>query len=76
MHDGRFASLDEVINHYSENIQPHKYLSFELRDITNISRSKKFNFSETDKQALKAFLHTLTDETVISEEKYSNPFKL
>lgn len=76
MHDGRFASLDEVIDHYSENIQPHKYLSFELRDITNISRSKKFNFSETDKQALKAFLHTLTDETVISEEKYSNPFNL
>lgn len=33
MHDGRFATLDDVINHYNSGVQDHPDLSRELRDI-------------------------------------------
>lgn len=32
MHDGRFATLEEVIDFYNEGIQPHEQLSFMLRE--------------------------------------------
>lgn len=32
MHDGRFATLEEVIEHYNSGIKPHPGLSWELRE--------------------------------------------
>jgi cytochrome c peroxidase len=32
MHDGRFASLEEVVEFYNSGIQPHEQLSFSLRE--------------------------------------------
>ncbi|MBX7050719.1 MAG: cytochrome-c peroxidase [Flavobacteriales bacterium] len=32
MHDGRFATLEEVVDFYNEGIQPHEQLSFMLRE--------------------------------------------
>lgn len=72
MHDGRFATLREVVDHYSDNIQAHPNLSPEL--LKGLAKAKKMNFTEDQKDALVAFFHTLTDETVLNEEKYSNPF--
>lgn len=72
MHDGRFETLAEVIDHYSADIQAHPNLSFEL--LERSGKAKKMNFSQDQKEALIAFLHTLTDETVITDEKFSNPF--
>ncbi|MEL6252212.1 MAG: cytochrome c peroxidase [Bacteroidota bacterium] len=74
MHDGRFASLDEVLDFYSGNIQNHKNLSGFLKESTT-NTAKKFNFSNQDKQDIIAFLNTLTDYKMMSYEKYSNPFK-
>lgn len=74
MHDGRFNTLEEVVDHYSENIKTHRNLSFELRDPDDGGEAKKINFSDPDKQALVAFLHTLTDEKLLTQEKYSDPF--
>ncbi|SON52318.1 cytochrome-c peroxidase [Vibrio tapetis] len=72
MHDGRFATLEQVIDHYSNGIQAHERLSPAL------SRSNgqpfRFNFSQTEKEALIAFFNTLTDHDMLSDEKYSNPF--
>lgn len=72
MHDGRFATLEDVVNFYSEGIQDHPNLHPLLR--SNDGSPKKFNFSEDEKQALVSFLKTLTDYEFIAEEKYSNPF--
>ncbi|MES2679259.1 MAG: cytochrome c peroxidase [Bacteroidota bacterium] len=33
MHDGRFKTLEEVVEHYSTGIQNHPNLDFELRDV-------------------------------------------
>lgn len=74
MHDGRFATLEEVINHYSENIADHPNLAFELRD-WNSDGPARLNLSTEDKSALIAFLKTLTDESFMHDEKFSDPFK-
>jgi cytochrome c peroxidase len=57
MHDGRFATLEEVINHYSEGLK---------RSPTIDPLMKKVNeggiqLSPQEKTNLKAFLQTLSD---------------
>lgn len=81
MHDGRFATLNDVLNHYSEGIKNHKNLSWELidQDLSIESNSlvaKRFNYTEEDKKAIIAFLNTLTDYKMISDPKFSNPFQV
>ncbi|MFT4534466.1 MAG: cytochrome c peroxidase [Saprospiraceae bacterium] len=72
MHDGRFATLDDVINHYSEGIQNHDNLHNNLR---SGSGAIKMNFTDDQKASLKAYLLTLTDKEVIADVKFSDPFK-
>lgn len=72
MHDGRFATLEEVIDHYSTGIQAHPNLSTELR-VGN--QPRRFNFSPQQKSDLIAFLHTLTDEELLADKRFSDPFK-
>lgn len=72
MHDGRFATLEEVVEHYSTGIKAHPNLSPELRSGNS---PKRMNFSDSEKQALVAFLKTMTDETLLTDTKFSNPFK-
>jgi cytochrome c peroxidase len=73
MHDGRFATLEEVVDHYSSGIQLHENLHPLLRD--SRSNPKHFLFDPSEKEALVAFLNTLTDEEFLTAEKYSDPFK-
>lgn len=76
MHDGRFASLEEVIDHYSEGIQDHPNLDVRLRDGFDHQASPvRMNFTEEEKAALVAFLHTLTDYQFIQDERFADPFK-
>jgi cytochrome c peroxidase len=81
MHDGRFATLYEVLDHYSDNIKNHKNLSWELTETSTengvfSTHPKKFNYTKQDKQAIIAFLKTLTDYSMISDPKFSNPFQV
>ncbi|AMQ56577.1 cytochrome-c peroxidase [Algoriphagus sanaruensis] len=73
MHDGRFKSLEEVIEHYSNGIQPHPTLSPALRDSNG--NPIRLNLTQTEKSALVAFLKTLTDPSISTQEKWSDPFK-
>ncbi|MFK7920545.1 MAG: cytochrome c peroxidase [Bacteroidia bacterium] len=73
MHDGRFASLGELVEHYSTGVSPHSNLHpFLIDSIT--SQPKRLNLSPTEKRALIAFLHTLSDTTFIRDVRWSNPF--
>lgn len=65
MHDGRFETLEQVIDHYSQGGH-----GVENED-TNI---RPFNISAEDKAAIIAFLHTLTDSSFISNPAFSSPF--
>ncbi len=68
MHDGRFNTLDEVIDHYSDDVIETQWTS-EFIPVGG------FQFADNEKAALKAFMQTLTDDTFINDEKWSNPFQ-
>ncbi|MDF4202953.1 cytochrome c peroxidase [Maribacter sp. SA7] len=71
MHDGRFETLDEVIEHYNSGVQNNPNLDNRLTQGNNVRR---LNLSDADKQALVDFLNTLTDDAFINDEKYASPF--
>jgi cytochrome c peroxidase len=73
MHDGRFATLREVIDHYDHGVQPNAHLSSRLRDTEG--QPLRLNLSETDKTALEAFLRTLSDDYLLTHPKFSDPFE-
>ena len=73
MHDGRFKTLGEVIDHYSHGVKNNSNLDPKFRDANG--EVLKLNFTQLEKQALIAFLNTLTDEQMITDPKYSDPFK-
>ena len=72
MHDGRFSSLEEVVEHYSTGIKNHPNLSQQLK---SNGQPKLMNLSIQDKQDLIAFLNTLTDVNFVQQAKFSDPFK-
>lgn len=72
MHDGRFATLEEVVEHYNSGIQAHPTLSPALTDANG--NPVQLNFTTTEKDALVAFLKTLTDNSLATEPKWSDPF--
>jgi cytochrome c peroxidase len=73
MHDGRFKSLEEVVEHYNNGIKGHSNLDANLKNSNGEPR--RLNLSNIEKSALIAFLKTLTDKTFTTDSKYSNPFK-
>lgn len=73
MHDGRFNTLEEVVEHYSTGVKNHPNLSPQLK-LPN-GQPRLLNLSPQDKAALVAFLKTLTDATIATDVKFSNPFK-
>lgn len=73
MHDGRFTTLEEVIDHYSTGIKDHPNLEPVLR--ASNGDPIQFNFTQEEKDALIAFLHTLTDDEFLVDPKFSDPFK-
>ena len=74
MHDGRFKTLKEVLNHYSDGIKNSANLSEKLKDVND--KPMRMKISEDEKDALIAFLNTLTDYKLLTDSKFSDPFKL
>lgn len=72
MHDGRFKTLEEVIEHYDNGVVLHQNLDSKFRTPQG---AKKLNLSAVEKLALVAFLNTLTDEKFLKDERYSDPFQ-
>ena len=73
MHDGRFTTLEEVINHYNNNIQAHPNLSPELED-WETGGPARLKLDEVQIQGLVSFLNALTDNGFLSDPKFSDPF--
>ncbi len=68
MHDGRFKTLEEVLDHYSGGVKNHPNKGIQLPP-------GGYNFNSQQKADIIAFLKTLTDKSVTSDIKYSSPFK-
>ncbi|MEL7529824.1 MAG: cytochrome c peroxidase [Bacteroidota bacterium] len=70
MHDGRFATLEEVLTHYNSGVKS----SPSLDPLMQFNVNPGLNLSAQDKSDLIAFLHTLTDSSLIESEALANPF--
>ncbi len=66
MHDGRFATLEEVINHYSEGLKPSATIDPLMKKVDEGG----VQLSSKDKADLKAFLLTLSDFNFISNSDF------
>jgi cytochrome c peroxidase len=73
MHDGRFASLREVIDHYDHGMKSVDPSTTALVDPVT-GGPKRFNLTEAQKVALEAFLRVLTDDAFLTDPKFSDPF--
>lgn len=71
MHDGRFATLEEVIEHYNSEVQESSTLDPNMHAIIEHG----LNLSEQDKLDLINFLHTLTDQVYLNNTDYHSPFE-
>lgn len=75
MHDGRFQTLEEVVEHYNEHIDAATADPILLLSNPTINGSLgPLGLTATEKRQLVAFLRTLTDSTFIKDQRFSNPF--
>ncbi len=78
MHDGRFATLEQVVEFYNSGVVNNPNLSPPLRTPTGPGQPPggplRLNLTPDQKAALVAFLKTLTDPTLATDAKYSDPF--
>lgn len=65
MHDGRFQTLERVLDHYSSGIRNSPTLDPLLQ--------QPISLSQQDKSDIIAFLNTLTDHAFISDSRFSEP---
>lgn len=69
MHDGRFNTLREVIDFYSEGVKVN-------RNIDNLMKQSHLGgvqLTDYQKEALEAFLLTMTDSSVVENPDFSDP---
>lgn len=64
MHDGRFASLGEVVSHYKSGVQFSKTLDDKIKP--------KLELADQEVLAIIAFLKTLSDDEFVNNKKYSD----
>ena len=90
MHDGRFATLEEVVEHYNSNVAAHPNVSHHLGVVepqsTGWGNNNTFSpnrnqfgmpkllLKEEEKQDLVAFLKCMTDDQLTTDPKYADPF--
>jgi len=77
MHDGRFETLEEVVEHYNSGIKNHPNLDERLRTFVQNGEGlpQQLNLSTEQKAALVAFLNTFTDDSMLSAPRFADPFE-
>ena len=67
MHDGRFYTLEAVLNHYSSGVSNTQNLDAYL----NNGGTLGIPLSEIEKMQLMAFLKTLTDTEFLTDSRFA-----
>ena len=77
MHDGRFATLRDVVDFYSDGIQPHPYLDERFSD-NGIGppgqEPYRLELTEAERQGLVDFMNTLSDTLLGVNPAFGSPF--
>ena len=71
MHDGRFTTLENVLDHYASGVKSSATLD-PLLDKGDGSYG--IALTDDEKQKIILFLKTLTDQSFITDPRFSNPF--
>lgn len=69
MHDGRFATLDEVIDFYSHHVQ----LSDQINPLMHHVLRGGVQLTPSEKEDLKAFIRTLHDDAFLTNPLHGKP---
>jgi cytochrome c peroxidase len=69
MHDGRFQTLEEVVEHYNSGGKASATVDPLMKHV-----GTGLNLSIQEKADLVAFLKTMTDSSFINDERFKNPF--
>jgi cytochrome c peroxidase len=72
MHDGRFATLDEVIDFYSHHVQNSPYINPLMHHVAN----EGVQLTPSEKADLMAFIKTLRDDKFLTNPAFARPEKL
>ena len=72
MHDGRFATLAEVVAFYASGVHDGTALDPRLRDRNG---PRRLALDAADRAALVAFLATLDDPVLASDPRFGDPFR-
>lgn len=75
MHDGSFATLLEVVNHYNHIPNNPENTNLDSRLMDPNGEPQQLNLTEGEKRDLVAFLKTLGGSDMYTNEKWSNPFE-
>lgn len=67
MHDGRFFTLEDVLEHYNSGVLDHINLDPELKK----NAARGIPLSKTEQQQLISFLKTLTDNEFIQDKRFA-----
>ncbi|MCF8244170.1 MAG: cytochrome C peroxidase [Saprospiraceae bacterium] len=70
MHDGRFATLEEVVDFYSDSLQFSETIDPLMKNV----HQGGIRLTAQEKSNLIAFLHTFTDTAFVHRKEFSNPF--
>jgi cytochrome c peroxidase len=76
MHDGRFKTLEEVLDHYSDHVQmasPNLDNNL-IQGINDPPFGTHMDLTATEKKQVLAFLKTLTDDSFVTDKRFSDPF--
>jgi cytochrome c peroxidase len=72
MHDGRFKTLNEVLDFYSEGVNQ----SYNIDSKMEFAHQGGAKLTSDQKEKIISFLLTLTDSVFITNPEFSNPFSL
>lgn len=77
MHDGRFTTLEQVLDHYANDKPGSKdsiYVSPTLDPLLSVAGQKRgISLTSSEKQSIIAFLKTLNDDDFIKDKRFSDP---
>lgn len=73
MHDGRFTTLRQVVDHYDSGVRDNPDLDPLLR--VPGGAVQRLNLTPAQRDAIVAYLNTLTDLTLLTDPKFSDPFR-
>jgi len=71
MHDGRFQTLEQVVDFYDTGVQNVPGLDSRLRTGAG---PKQLNLTPEERSALVAYMRTFTDNVFLTAPRFSNPF--